>query len=145
MRSSGHIIWRAAEAGFQWPLTTASCAPRFPKIVGLTQVSNAVLTRKFGVVAHSQNIRKRSSCSQLEVEWSTSTHTGRMLTKSYLTASRSSIVRRHTTSSMASSQNETAQQWTAPKVRETFIRYFEEHGHLFGETASSQLFATTHY
>ncbi|KAJ4526104.1 Alanine--tRNA ligase [Exophiala dermatitidis] len=44
---------------------------------------------------------------------------------------RTTKVPQHTTARMASTTSGTAQEWTAPKVRETFLKYFEERGHTF--------------
>jgi hypothetical protein len=133
MRSSGLVIWRASGAGCQWASTTSSRTPRFSKIADLTHISNAKLTRSFSGVAHTQHISKTSNCAQVQVKQLFPAFVSPTPTKGRRSVLCSSAVRRHTTSTMASSTPATIQQWTAPKVRDTFIKYFEERGHLHGE------------
>lgn len=49
------------------------------------------------------------------------------------TAQRTAKVRQHTTVRMATTTAGATQQWTAPKVRDTFLQYFQDRGHTFGE------------
>jgi len=43
-------------------------------------------------------------------------------------------VQRHTTSTMASATKGATPVWSAPLVRDTFLKFFEERGHTFGES-----------
>jgi hypothetical protein len=146
MRSSGLVIRRASGGTCQRAATitaSASRTPRFPKVVDLTHVSNEKLTRRLCGLAHLQNTAKASDYTRVKGERSTSTFASRTFTEASLTALRSTFVRRHTTSTMASSTPDTTQQWTAVKVRDTFLKYFEERGHTIGENRPSPTLLTT--
>lgn len=133
MRSGGGggaAIWRAACFSSAVHHTTTAQTPR---------LRNLALTHNSGV----QFIR--SCCTIVPQDPTRHTlvsKTGNRLLSSisieanqkweFSSAFRNSSVRRHTTRRMASNTSGDAHQWSAPVVRDTFLKFFEERGHTFG-------------
>lgn len=127
--------------GCQWASACGSpgslslaCTPRLSKITDwdLTHFSNAFLSRSLSALSHPQHNPRRPESVLSKRSLSTTTSCHRTLTRGPPFPLRSALVRRHTTSTMASSTLDPTQQWTAAKVRDTFLKYFEERGHTFG-------------
>ena len=140
MRAEG--IWRASGTGCQWITALTSRTPRFSKIAVLTHASNIKSARGFCVHSESQHTRNWRNCYQARKRLPALVSTSPALTGAAQIALSSNTVRWHTTSTMATSTPDTTQQWTAQKVRDTFIKFFEERGHVHGKIDLRQLVAT---
>lgn len=126
-----HCQWASGSA----TNSLAARTPRLSKITDwdLTHFSNTFLSGSLSALSHSQHHPRLPKSALSKRSLPTTTFCHRTLTTGPRSALRSTPVRRHTTSTMASSTLDPTQQWTATKVRDTFLKYFEERGHTFGE------------
>jgi len=133
----GAAIWRAARFSSAVHTIVTAQTPRLRNLV-LTHNSALQLFRYCCTVGLQGSTRQaglsktrdrlfRSNFCQSSRNWEFSTGVS------------NSRVRRHTTRSMASNTTGDAHQWSAPVVRDTFLKFFEERGHTFGGLLVSHL------